>query len=121
MNLLVHKVGQNQALVGWELPRPSLSLSGFQVQYYQVVQPSPSQLDMPHIVMVNVSGSSTFKADLHRLQPETAYEFAVRALPYFLNKDDDYSSPLGSGDWSMMQGFETLGQRKRLKSHPLYN
>ncbi|VDL88711.1 unnamed protein product [Schistocephalus solidus] len=125
VNLRVNSVAQTHAEIGWELPMPFREyapstlrslIAGFQIKYYQVEQLStfrhgPSSAISRRLQLLNVTGASSSRALLQRLRPETAYEFTVRSLPTIATFPEDSQSPLESSEWSMVQGFETLGQR----------
>ncbi|KAM7537812.1 hypothetical protein Aperf_G00000062568 [Anoplocephala perfoliata] len=117
VNLVVHRITPTEATLQWELPRESnkprfkSGIVGYQVRY-QATRHSNSEGDFTSILvsalpplLVNISDPEATSVTLRHLLPETVYEFAVRAVFVFA------ASPEPTEYWSMIQGFETPGQR----------
>ncbi|KAA3679527.1 uncharacterized protein DEA37_0006086 [Paragonimus westermani] len=139
VNLVVRAVGASWARVGWELPEMPTSYRSpslvFQIKYYpihldqartDVTLRPPNQgstgTDMVTIVNVTVpwtaqlsKQSKLFKAMLRGLQPASQYEFGVCMMQHQLEDRSRHNRPTDSREppelcWSMVQGFETVGQ-----------
>lgn len=111
VNLLVYRITPTEATLQWELPPDShiSGIMGYQVRY-QATRRSDTEGDFISILasalppsLVNISDPSATGVTLRYLHPETVYEFAVRAI-------SRTAEP--TKYWSMVQGFETPGQRK---------
>ncbi|KAL5109661.1 hypothetical protein TcWFU_000266 [Taenia crassiceps] len=117
VNLLAHGITPTEATVQWELPREFQKsnyrdILGYQVRYYPTKRHDPGEsMLMPLAVvpvsplLVNISNPETTGVVLHNLEPGTVYEFAVRVVSLF------NGAPEAADAWSMVQGFETPGQR----------
>lgn len=118
VNLYTNRITATEATVGWELQRENSNdrtrlrerIRGFQVRYHEAVaNNSPSyklKTATRSVAYVNVTEPDAITAVLRNLQPETAYEFAVRSLPLYESVQPHDNT------WSMVNGFETSGQRK---------
>ncbi|CAH8525414.1 unnamed protein product [Dicrocoelium dendriticum] len=131
MNLVVLTVGPTWARVGWELPEQPSSLTSqslrFQLKYYPINEDRSRQIPL-HLASsdrvvstVNVTIPWTeqvakqprqFKTMLRGLKPATQYEFGVCLLqdPVSTSAWRRSKVPLEDSCWSMVQGFETIGQ-----------
>ncbi|VDM30580.1 unnamed protein product [Hydatigera taeniaeformis] len=117
VNLLAHGITPMEATLQWELPREFhkshyRDILGFQVRYYPIRRHDPGEsMLMPSAVvpvlplLVNISDPGATGVVLRNLEPGTVYEFAVRVVPLFNGIAEQ------SDAWSMVQGFETPGQR----------
>ncbi|KAF5405693.1 Fibronectin type III domain protein [Paragonimus heterotremus] len=139
VNLVVRAVGASWARVGWELPEMPITYRSpslvFQIKYYPIhldqaradvtVRPSNEGSTGTGVVtIVNITvpwtaqlskQSKLFKAMLRGLQPATQYEFGVCMMQQELEDRGRHNRMTNSGEptelcWSMVQGFETVGQ-----------
>ncbi|VDD74751.1 unnamed protein product [Mesocestoides corti] len=125
VNLSAHRITSTEATLRWDLPNDYLAerklqksnrrdIWGFQVRYYPTTSSDyvfggdgSTEFDAISVspVLVNVTGTDATSVVLKNLQPETVYEFSVRAMSPL------YDAEGASDAWSMVQGFETLGQQ----------
>ncbi|KAF8566013.1 hypothetical protein P879_02831 [Paragonimus westermani] len=139
VNLVVRAVGASWARVGWELPEMPTSYRSpslvFQIKYYPIHldqartdvtlrPPSQGSTGTGMVTIVNVTvpwtaqlskQSKLFKAMLRGLQAATQYEFGVCMMQDQLEDRSRHNRPTDSRKppelcWSMVQGFETVGQ-----------
>ena len=116
MNLRVHRIKPTEATLQWELSQEFQKshyggILGYQVRYYPTRRSDDdgefifTSMSAPPLLM-NISDPTATSVVLRHLQPKTLYEFAVRAVSIF------NGAPEPADAWSMVQGFETLGQRE---------
>ncbi|KAF6776638.1 hypothetical protein AHF37_05159 [Paragonimus kellicotti] len=139
VNLVVRAVGASWARVGWELPEMPISYRlpslAFQIKYYPIhldqpradvtLGPADEGTTGTNVVTImNVTvpwtahlskQSKLFKAMLRGLKPATQYEFGVCMIQDELKDRGRHNRLADSREptelcWSMVQGFETVGQ-----------